>query len=58
MFLQPAPGRVVPDPERSDLLPAQGRDVPASTYWLRRVADGDVVMVDLSQKPVNQKAKA
>lgn len=58
MFLQPAPGRVVPDPERRDLLPAQGRDVPASTYWLRRVADGDVVMVDLSHKPVNQKAKA
>lgn len=56
MFVKPAPGRVVPDPERRDLLPEEGRDVPETTYWLRRLADGDVTQRDT--KPVNQKAKA
>ena len=41
--LKPAEGRAVPDLERGDLLPADGRDVELSDYWLRRLADGDVV---------------
>lgn len=43
MLLKPAPGRAVRDPELRDLLPDAGRDVPRSEYWLRRLADGDVV---------------
>lgn len=42
MFIKPVPGRVVPDPDKGGLLPAEGRDVPESQYWLRRLADGDV----------------
>lgn len=57
MFVKPAPGRTVPDPERRDLLPDEGRDVPESTYWLRRVADCDVEQPD-APKPVNPKPKA
>lgn len=41
--LKPAEGRAVPDLERGDLLPADGRAVALSDYWLRRLADGDVV---------------
>lgn len=41
--LKPAQGRAVPDPERGDQLPADGRDLVLSDYWLRRLADGDVV---------------
>lgn len=43
MFVKPAPGLVIPDPDRLDMLPADGRDVPASDFWLRRLRDGDVV---------------
>jgi len=44
MFLKPAPGRLVPDPERRDTLPPEGRTVASSQYWQRRIADGDVVI--------------
>lgn len=47
MFVKPNPGRSVPDPERGGLLAAEGREVdPTSTYWTRRVDDGDVELVD------------
>lgn len=50
MYVKPAPreveGRalVVRDPDLKDLLPAEGRDVPDTPYWQRRLADGDVVL--------------
>ncbi|MDB5822174.1 MAG: hypothetical protein JWR21_878 [Herminiimonas sp.] len=43
MFVKPAPGLVIRDPDLKDLLPAEGREVPASDYWHRRVLDKDVV---------------
>ena len=43
MFVKPADGLVIPDLDRNDALPAEGRDVPASDFWLRRLRDGDVV---------------
>jgi hypothetical protein len=43
MFVKPAPGLVIRDPDLLDLLPADGRAVPDSGYWQRRVRDGDVV---------------
>ena len=42
-FVKPAPGYLIPDPDRHDMLPADGRNVPASDFWLRRLRDGDVV---------------
>ncbi|VVN10187.1 hypothetical protein PS639_03746 [Pseudomonas fluorescens] len=42
MTVYPAAGRVVPDPEAGDDLPAEGRDVPRDAYWLRRLRDQDV----------------
>lgn len=38
----PAVGRVVPDPDRGDNLPSEGRDVVRSPYWARRIKDQDV----------------
>ena len=38
----PAAGRVVPDPEAGDLLPPEGREVPDSAWWRRRLTDGDI----------------
>ncbi|MBH3308544.1 DUF2635 domain-containing protein [Pseudomonas mosselii] len=40
----PATGRAVPDPQSGDLLPAEGRDVPDTVWWRRRLADGDVIL--------------
>ncbi|GAB5992923.1 DUF2635 domain-containing protein [Aeromonas enteropelogenes] len=42
MFVKPNDGRSVPDPDRGDLLPDEGREVSQSQYWFRRQLDGDV----------------
>ena len=42
MYLVPAEGLSIPDPDRRDRLPAEGREVPSSDYWNRRLRDGDV----------------
>lgn len=51
MFVKPVKGRQVPDPQRGDTLPADGREVEPSQYWQRRVADGDVVEASAPAKP-------
>lgn len=43
MYVKPTEGRAVPDPARGDTVPPKGREVEASQYWHRRIADGDVV---------------
>jgi len=55
MYVKPAAGRSVPDPERGGLLPSEGADVPDTQYWLRRLADEDVVKADPA--PVKAPAK-
>ncbi len=55
-FLQPAPGRAVRDPRTMTLLPQAGANKPRSAYWLRRIADGDVVIVN-AVGSTKQKAK-
>lgn len=50
LTLRPAPGRVVPDPERGQQpLVAEGRRVEITTYWQRRIDDNDVVVVPDTQ---------
>jgi hypothetical protein len=44
MYVKAAPGLVCRDPDLLDLLPEEGRDVPDSPYWQRRLRDGDVVI--------------
>jgi hypothetical protein len=43
MFVRPANGLTVRDPETRKALPVSGAAVPRSTYWQRRLACGDVV---------------
>lgn len=45
MYVKPAPGLLVRDCDLLDQLPPEGRDVPDSEYWRRRLADGDVILV-------------
>lgn len=42
MYVIPAPGLSIRDPDLKDLLPESGRTVPDTDYWLRRVRDKDV----------------
>lgn len=55
--IKPAPGLVIRDPARMDLIEEEGREVERSNYWARRLRDGDVVEVKTApaQEP---KAKA
>lgn len=42
MYLIPAAGRIVPDPDRGGYLPPEGRECAPHQYWLRRLQDCDV----------------
>lgn len=44
IFVVPAAGRMVPDPDLGDVLPDAGREVSKSQYWMCRVRDADVVV--------------
>lgn len=58
MFVKPTEGRAVPDPQRGDILPADGREVEPNQYWQRRVNEGDVVEADPpTEKPASGKKK-
>lgn len=43
--LKPAPGLVVRDPDTREPLRADGEPKPITTYWARRLVDGDVQLV-------------
>lgn len=44
MFVKPSPGLTIRDPDLGDYLPQEGRNVPQSDYWMRRVRDKDVTV--------------
>lgn len=52
--VKPFPGRLVRDPLTKQPLPDAGAEVPRTTYWMRRLADGDVTEV---QAPVKAGSK-
>jgi hypothetical protein len=52
MFVKPRAGLQIRDPFRGTFLPASGAEVPETSFWLRRIAGGDVVLVDQSQNKV------
>lgn len=64
MFVKPAPGLVVRDPDLKDLIPAEGRHVSDdSMFWHRRLRDKDVVLAtppaeNAASNPVPQVAVA
>lgn len=53
MYVIPKSGLTIPDPDLNDYLPPEGRDVPLSAYWQRRIKDGDVI----KGNPPSTKAK-
>lgn len=51
MHLKPVSGLQVPDPDRGGFLPPEGRECEPHQFWLRRLADGDVVEAQPEIKP-------
>lgn len=43
IFVRPVPGRRVRDPGTMQPLAEAGELKPLTTYWIRRLSDGDVV---------------
>lgn len=56
MYVKPAPGMSIRDADLKDLLPAEGRDVPDTDYWQRRLRDGDVVAAKEPVAPAPSKS--
>ena len=52
MFVKPKTGSQVRDPVTKRHLPSEGKEVPSTTYWVRRLADGDVVLAQRPQEMV------
>ncbi|MEQ5119499.1 DUF2635 domain-containing protein [Morganella morganii] len=50
LYLKPAPGVTVRDPETLQPLAEKGERKPRTTYWLRRLKDGDVTEVQSGPK--------
>jgi hypothetical protein len=49
--LKPArEGLLVPDPDHGGFLLQGGAYVPATPYWCRRLADGDVLEIDAPER--------
>lgn len=57
MKLAPRTGMVVIDPTTNKALPAAGVDVEMSSYWVRRLKDGDVAEVS-EEKPTAEMPRA
>ncbi|MBW9102950.1 DUF2635 domain-containing protein [Paraburkholderia phenoliruptrix] len=54
MFVKPAPGLKIRDPQLKDLIPDDGRNVSDDDlYWHRRLRDGDVVLVEKTNAPAS-----
>lgn len=59
IHVKPAPGLVVRDPDRDyEPLPSEGKAVPRTAYWLRRISCGDCVEVTAPRPARKAAAKA
>ncbi len=56
MRVKPATGLKIRDPDLRDILPDEGRTVPESGYWTRRLRDGDVIEVEDDGTPIKRDA--
>lgn len=44
LYLVPKTGFVIRDPDNGTALPPEGAEKPRTSYWLRRLQDGDVTL--------------
>lgn len=46
IFIKPAPGCLIRDPDTMKPLALEGEEKPFTPFWCRRLDDGDVVVVE------------
>jgi hypothetical protein len=46
LYIRPVTGLLVRDEKTKQILPPEGKLVEQSTYWIRRLKCGDVVLVE------------
>jgi len=56
MFVKPAPGLQVRDPETKRLISPEGEEVPEISFWWRRIRDKDVIVVEPPAKLLTSEA--
>lgn len=56
MFVKPKEGVLLRDPATQQPLPAEGANVPDTSFWHRRVRDGDVTIAEppAEEKPAQE----
>jgi hypothetical protein len=54
--IKPANGAHVRDPRDASVLPTEGRVVPLTQYWRRRLAEGSVVTVSARDDRIAERA--
>lgn len=57
MRIKPVSGRRCKDPRTRELVPERGVTVPKNSYWLKRLKDGDCVLMDSEPSPEPMKEK-
>ncbi|EJZ0693203.1 DUF2635 domain-containing protein [Escherichia coli] len=51
IFIKPAPGCLIRDPDTMTPLSQDGEEKPFTPFWCRRLNDGDVIVVDKTEEP-------
>ncbi|EJH1128913.1 DUF2635 domain-containing protein [Escherichia coli] len=46
IFIKPAPGCLIRDPDTMKPLAQEGEEKPFTPFWCRRLNDGDVIVVE------------
>lgn len=57
MIIKPNSGLVIRDPETFEILPEEGKPVDMSSFWKRRLLDGDVSIVKSNNSKKKTKGK-
>ena len=62
VILKPRKGLKVPRPLSQSYLPEKGAELPLTSYWVRRIQDGDVEVIKKAssseEKPKTKRPKA
>jgi hypothetical protein len=57
-ILRPTNGGTVRDPDTFEKLPVEGAEKELTSYWLRRIESGDVVLVEPENSGTKQKTSS
>ncbi|EHM4546647.1 DUF2635 domain-containing protein [Escherichia coli] len=58
IFIKPAPGCLIRDPDTMKPLAQEGEEKPFTPFWCRRLNDGDVIVVEKTAEAAPAAASA